>query len=68
MDANEKIRNFIYEKRTALGLTQEEFAELTLGKKQRSRINNIEKGRPIGFKTLSTILTNLNCDIEIIER
>ena len=68
MDLNEKVRQFLIQKRKALGLSQEQFALLALGIKSRSRISDIETGRKrIRFETLDLILSNLNCDIKIIE-
>ena len=69
MEFDEKIRQFLIQKRQALGLTQEEFAELTLNKKNRERISVLENGKKkMRFSTLTLMLKNLNCDIEIIER
>ena len=69
MEFDEKIRQFLIQKRQALGLTQEEFAELTLNKKNRERISVLENGKKkMRFSTLTKMLKNLNCDIEIIER
>lgn len=63
-----KTQNFVKEKRMALGLTQQKFAEVVFGDPERKDwVSKIENGRSITVDTLDRILSKLNCDIDFIE-
>lgn len=68
-DINKTAREFIKEKRLAIGKTQEELSKMAFGPTAgRARINGIENGqKPITLNTLGKILKALNSDINFIE-
>jgi transcriptional regulator with XRE-family HTH domain len=66
---NEKVANFIKEKRLALGMTQKEFAVHLFGhEKHQGWIAKIEgRKRGITLDTLGRIFEKLDADLSIIE-
>ena len=62
-------RQFIIEKRKALGLTQEEFTQAIFGSKEKVKwISNVECGRRnISWTSIASILVGLNCSINFVE-
>ena len=66
---NKQIRQFIKQKRLAMGLTQSDLA-IAVYKDQSRRffLSNLENGNEtMSLTTASRILSALNCRIEIIE-
>ena len=64
-----RFADFMKKKRTAMGLTQEELAEIIFGNKtRRDYISRIETGKKdISLKSMDAILESLNADVEFLE-
>lgn len=63
-----KVATFIREKRIAMGLTQQELAELAFNDAgKRAWITRIENGRGISLITVEKIFEALKCNIIIQE-
>ena len=67
--SKEFIRQFITDKRKALGISQGKFAEIIFDdNEKRSWVSDIENGRKsIDPDTFGKVLKNLNCEFRIIE-
>ena len=65
----QRFADFMKKKRTAMGLTQEELAEIIFGNKtRRDYISRIETGKKdISLKSMDAILESLNADVEFLE-
>jgi transcriptional regulator with XRE-family HTH domain len=66
-----KFAKFLCEKRRAMGLSQQQLAEITFGdKKYDGYISDIETGKRTGLtaKTIDKLLKALESDIEFIEK
>lgn len=66
---NQRIQEFVVEKRTALGMSQTDLAvAIFQDKKRQDFISKLESGkRDINLRTLGKILKALKADISIIE-
>lgn len=65
----QRFADFMKKKRQAMGLTQEELAEIIFGDKtRRDYISRIETGKKdISLKSMDAILEALNADVEFLE-
>ena len=65
----QRFTEFMRNKRNAMGLTQEELAEIIFGDKtRRDYISRIETGKKdISLKSMDAILEALNADVEFLE-
>ena len=65
----QRFAEFMKNKRFAMGLTQEELAEIIFGDKtRRDYISRIETGKKdISLKSMDAILEALNADVEFLE-
>lgn len=65
----QRFADFMKKKRQAMGLTQEELADIIFGDKaRRDYISRIETGKKdISLKSMDAILEALNADVEFLE-
>ena len=65
----QRFAEFMRNKRLAMGLTQEELAEIIFGDKtRRDYISRLETGKKdISLKSMDAILEALNADVEFLE-